>query len=109
MKKYVCSLCKKELPKSEFYPSNLKKRLYHCKKCIYEHYGKKAKKKYEDSIKKFDEKQFNNFYGGYTITILNYVRENEFKYIIKGTDGYFLQTNDSEEFKVKLNELVSKL
>jgi hypothetical protein len=104
-----CSLCHRELPDSEFYPSTLRKGLRHCKKCCYERWGKKNVKKYTESIKELPEQDLNRYYGGYSISIINFVRKGEYKYIIKGTDGVLVQTNDVQTFKTKLNEILDKM
>lgn len=101
-----CTLCGKDLPENEFYPSLLKKKQHHCKKCFYEHYQKKAIKKYEESLKKFPELDFNRYCGGYEIKILNYAKNGEYKYIIKSTVSEFLQTNDKEKFINKIKNIL---
>ena len=104
-----CSLCHKELPESEFYPSTLKKGLRHCKKCSYERWYKKNNKKYVDSVKKLEEEDVNRYYGGYTVSIINFVRKGEYKYIIKSTNGDIFQTNCKADFLLKINEICENL
>lgn len=104
-----CSLCHKELPESEFYPSTLRKGLRHCKKCCYERWGKKNVKKYTESIKELPEQDLNRYYGGYSISIINFVRKGEYKYIIKSTNGDIFQTNCKADFLFKINEICENL
>ncbi len=104
-----CTLCNQELPECEFYPSDLKRGLHHCKKCRYKHWGKKSIKKYTESIKELPNFDFNRHLGGYTVSIINYVKPNEHRYTIKGTDGVLVKTNDVKTFKIKLNEILDKL
>lgn len=100
---HVCSLCKRELPDSEFYPTALKRYQYQCKECTH-----KRNNNYNAEIRDLPDKDFNRFYGGYVVAILNHVRKNEYKYTIKGTDGFMIQTNDIEYFRKKFDELVTK-
>lgn len=104
-----CTLCNQELPECEFYPSDLKKGLHHCKKCRYQRWTKKSTKKYVESLKKLQEIDFNRHLGGYTVSIINYVRPNEHRYTIKGTNGVLIQTNDVQTFKTKLNEILDEM
>lgn len=104
-----CTLCGQELPECEFYPSDLRKGLHHCKKCRYKRWGKNSTKKYNDSLKKLPEIDFNRHLGGYKVSIINYVRPSEYKYIIKGTNGLLIQTNDVQTFKTKLNEILDEV
>ena len=103
---HICTICKKELSDSEFYPSQLKRHNYQCKKCSYEKYNKKNIKKYVEELRNLPNTNFDKFYGGYTVAILNHARKNEYKYVIKGTDGLIIQTNDVDYFKRKFNEIV---
>ena len=93
-----CSLCKKDLPESEFYPSILKKGLRHCKKCMYKHYGKKSNYKYQKSLKELPEGDFDLYYGGYNIRVLNYTRPGEYRFVINATRGKTYKTNDFKDF-----------
>lgn len=97
---HTCSICKRELPDSAFYPTYLKRYQYQCKEC-----QQKKNKKYQEEIKELDNNDFNRFYGGYIVAILNHIRPREYKYTIKGTNGYMVQTNDLDYFKKKLNEI----
>lgn len=106
---HKCTLCHKELEDDQFYPSNLKRHLYQCKKCVYEKYTKRSTKKYNDSIRNYSDEKFNQYYGGYVVAILNHIKKNEYKYTIKGTDGYMIQTNDIEYFKKKMDEICQGL
>ena len=74
MKTFRCTLCKKDLPETDFYPSFIKKHQYQCKKCSYDKYAKKSIKKYANSLKKIPEKEFDFFCGGYTIKIMSAIR-----------------------------------
>jgi hypothetical protein len=98
-----CIKCRKELPESEFYQSDIKNHTHICKEC-----KKTVNKKWLENkvIKDECANNFNLFYGGYEIRILNFARENEYKFIIKGTDGYFTKTNDKEEFIKKLLDIL---
>lgn len=101
-----CSLCHKDLPESEFYPSTLRKGLRHCKKCCYERWGKKNVKKYTESIKELPEQDLNRYYGGIRISILNFTKKGEYKYHINSTEGFSLETNDKEEFIEHLLKII---
>lgn len=103
---HICTICKKELADSQFYPSQLKKHNYQCKKCSYEKYNKKNIKKYVEELKNLPSTNFDKFYGGYTVVILNYTKPKEYKYVIKGTNGLMIQTNDVDYFRKKFEELV---
>lgn len=48
------------------------------------------------------ETDFDRFYGGYNIKVLNYARPNEYKYIISSTAGETFNTNDFDSFLEKL-------
>lgn len=102
---HTCTICRQELPDSAFYPSQLKKHNYQCKKCTYEKYGKKSIQKYVTEVRDLPNKNFDALYGGYVVAILNYVRPKEYKYTIKGTNGYMVQTNDIGYFKKKMDEI----
>lgn len=100
---HECTICHKILPDSQFYKSNLKRYQYQCIKCCVEKCYK-----YNSECEKLAENDFNRYYGGYVISVINYVRPKEYKYTIKGTDGFIVQTNDVEYFKKKFDELVLK-
>lgn len=104
----ICTLCKRDLPETEFFPSFLRRKQHQCRKCCYEKYNKKAQKKYMDSIKKYPEKDFETFFGGYTITILNYSKKSEYRYTIKSTKSILLQTNDTEQFMAEVSKIISQ-
>lgn len=107
----TCIHCKQILPESSFYPSTLKKGWKVCKKCQNLRHYKSMKgyhKRKKEKIKQAEEQVFENLFGGYTIIILNSVKKNEFRYIIKGTDRTFLQTNNPNEFKEKFWEIFSR-
>lgn len=114
----TCTHCKKELPESDFYNSNLKRGWRCCKKCCNQIAYKNNKtykiRKKENKIRKKEkqeiakERTFDGLFSGYNFIILNYVKKGEFKYIIKSTDGFFLQTNDLKAFKLKLSEILSR-
>lgn len=97
----TCTICHRELPDTEFYPSLLKKYDYKCKKC-----HQKRCKDYNNSIKNFVEEDFNRYYGGFNIKILNFARPNEYKFIIESTKETArpFYTNDLKEFMDKLWE-----
>lgn len=102
-----CTICHRELPESEFTPSFLKRGQHQCKKCVYEKYGKKAQEKYLKSISELPEKNFDEFYGGYVIKVLNFTRKGEFKYIINSTKGDTFQTNSKDDFLDKINKILT--
>ena len=97
-----CTLCHQDLPESDFYPSALKKSQYQCRKCIYEHYQKKSNKKYNESLKQLDEKDFDRYYGGIKINITNYPQEFE----ISQTSGEYFRTKNKEEFIEHLLKII---
>ena len=104
-----CGHCKRELPESEFYPSHLKRGQNTCKKCNNawtNAYHKRYIKTLKEQENRIEEAEFNNLFGGYLVTILNSIRSGEYKYVIKNTDGYLLSTNNVQEFKTKLNEIL---
>lgn len=100
---HICTICHKELPDSDFYPTSLKHSLYQCKKC-----ANAKHKKYMREVKELEDKDFDRYYGGYVVAILNHARPKEYKYTIKGTNGYMIQTNDSDYFRKKFDEVVTK-
>ena len=102
-----CTLCGKELPEGEFTPSFIKRGQHQCKKCVYERYGKKAQKKYFNSISELEDKEFDKFCGGYVIKVLNFVRNGEFKYIISSTTGDTFRTNDKGEFYEHISKILT--
>ena len=104
----ICTICKRDLPESEFYPSFIRRKQYQCRKCAYEKWGKKAQKKYTDSIKEYPDKEFENICGGYTITILNYSKTYENKYTIKSTKGTIFETNSPEQFLQEISRIISQ-
>ena len=93
----ICTVCHRDLPEGEFYPSSLKRGWHICKKC---HNKKTAPsvKKYQASLKTLDDLDFNRFWGGFTIKVLNFARDGEYRYSAKSTDGSICQTNDKGEF-----------
>lgn len=93
-----CNHCKRDLPESAFSPRHRT-----CKKCEAE---KEAKYRTQRILEDESEDKFNSFYGGYIIAILNHTRPKEYKYTIKGTNGYMIQTNDLDYFRKKLSEVV---
>lgn len=96
-----CCCCKKDLPESEFYNSTLKRGWHICKKC----HNKKAYpqiKKYAESLKHLDERDFDRYYGGIRINITNYPRE----YQIINTSGESFLIKDKDEFVKKLLDIL---
>ena len=93
----ICNHCGQDLPKKAFSPKRST-----CKKCEAE---KEASYRINREIKESIKDKFNIYYGGYIVAILNHVREKEYKYTIKGTNGFMVQTNDLEFFKKKLDEI----
>ena len=97
---HICTICKRELPDEDFYPTYLKNYKYQCKEC-----KRKENRKYLKDVKELDSKDFDNYYGGYMVAILNHVKAKEYKYTIKGTNGFMIQTNDIDYFKKKMDEI----
>lgn len=101
----ICKECHKDLSEKDFYPSTLKRKWYICKKC----YNKKTepcRKKYHEELKNLVKEDFDRFYGGYEIKIINWVRKGEFKYFIKSTAGKVIQTNKKDEFINNLKKIL---
>ena len=86
-----CTICHRDLPETEFYANYLKRYQYQCKECT-----KVKNNKYKKEISEYPEKEFGRYYGGFTLTILNY--PSPYRYAIKGTNGFFFQTNNINEF-----------
>jgi len=101
----ICNHCKRDLPKSAFSPSRKKLPWHTCKECE----NKKAKTyRINQILDEECESKFDSFYGGYIVAILNYVKKNEYKYTIKGTNGLMIQTNDVDYFRKKFDEVIMK-
>ena len=98
----TCRICGEELPEDAFYPSTLKKGTPYCKKCYYKKWQKKAASKYVESLKHLPDPDFNHFYGGYNIKILNFAKDGEFRFTIESTEGKVFKTNDPHKFMEKL-------
>lgn len=94
-----CTICHRDLPKSAFYPTYLKRYQYQCKECV-----RKQNIAYQQEIKEYPLKDFDRFYGGYIISILNH--PSPYRYMIKGTNGYFFKSNDSSEFIKEVHIIV---
>lgn len=101
----TCIRCNQSLPESGFYTSSLKRGWHICKKCqnktTYATTKRWLTKKRLEQTQA-GERTFENLFGGYTIIILNSVKKEEYRYSIKGTNGFFLQTNDLKVFKAEL-------
>jgi hypothetical protein len=113
VKTKVCSCCKKELPVSEFWVSRARKdglQIY-CKKCkcvkdLIARKKRQDKKRLEREklriYKRVKESKTNTHwsypFGGYKITIQNYVKNGEFKYNILPIGGKLFATNSKNEF-----------
>lgn len=121
-----CRHCHRDLPESEFYSSDLKKNCRLCKECSKEkskvYYQKNKKRiqeshtKYRKTHKELFRKLLQNYRervrqsqvdyetavmsmtDGYTIRILNYAKNGEYKYSVDGNGKHFV-TNDVKEFK----------
>lgn len=107
----TCIYCKQALPESSYYPSTLKKGWRICRKCQNLKNYKTMKSYYKrrkEKVQKAKEQTFDSLFGGYTITVLNSVKKGEFRYVIKGTNGTFLQTNSLEVFKEKIREILNR-
>lgn len=98
---HICTICHRELPDSKFHKSDLKRYHYQCIKC-----SREKNNKYTAEVRDLPNEEFDRFYGGYTVAILNHVRPNEYKYTIKGTDGLMIQTNDIDYFRKKFEEVI---
>lgn len=94
-----CTICHRELPEKSFYKKYLKHYKYQCMDCV-----RKQNREYQAEIKNQPQKDFDKYYGGYVITVLNYPKP--FRYSIKGTNGYFFYTNDDEEFLKELQTII---
>lgn len=101
IKMHKCTICKKDLPDSDFYQPDLKRYHYQCKGC-----SRKKNSQYKEEVRDLPNVDFNRVWGGYKILVFNYARETEFKYHIIGTDGYLIQTNDINLFKNALKEIL---
>lgn len=110
MKTKVCLCCKKELPVSEFWISRVKKdglQIY-CKKCKYEKdliARKNIKRRRGLSEKSKTQIHWSYPFGGYKITIQNYVKNGEFKYNVLPIGGKLFATNDKNKFMAYLEAI----
>lgn len=107
-----CPRCGQLKSESEFYKNaRMKDGLtIHCKNChknmCYETVKtRKMRAKQEENQKQLDD--FNYHLGGYRITILNYAKPNEYKYIITPTNRQSFMTNDNAKFISKIKELIN--
>ena len=98
-----CNHCKRDLKESEFSPSRRNLKHPTCKSC-----EAKKEEKYRNNriLEEEREKDFDKYFGGYSIFILNTTLPNEHKYTIKNTDGTLFQTNDVYSFREKLKEII---
>ena len=96
-----CTICKRDLPEDSFYPSSIKHYQYQCRECI-----RKQNNAYQKEVRESAYKDFDRFYGGYVISILNY--PSPCRYTIKGTKGLLISTNDSNEFINKVKEIIEQ-
>ena len=101
----ICSHCKRDLPKEAFSPSRIKLRYPVCKEC---ENTKEKNRRIKAILDDENESKFDSLYGGYVVAILNHVRSKEYKYTIKGTNGYMIQTNDVDYFRKKMDELIAQ-
>lgn len=106
-----CPNCKQLKSESDFYKNtHMKDGLsVHCKSCQNQNNYKSAKKhrikvKQEETQKQLDD--FNIHLGGYKVTILNYAKPGEYKYIINSTNGQSFKSNDKLQFLHKIKELI---
>ena len=104
----ICKICKRDLPRDAFYNSILNRNQHICKKC-HNKKTQEGREKYYNSMKKLHEKDFNRYFGGYTISILNFAQEGEYKFLIKDTTGETLLTSNKELFLQNLKKVVDKL
>lgn len=100
-----CNHCKRELPDSAFSPSRKNLKYHTCREC---ENTKAADYRIKQALNDENESRFDSLYGGYVVAILNHTRKNEYKYTIKGTNGYMIQTNDIDYFRKKFNEVILK-
>lgn len=103
----ICSYCGKDLAERNFYPSTLKRKRHICKKCQNKE-TEPSRRKYLQSLKELPEIDFNRYFGGFSISILNYTKKNEFKYIIKPTRGEIITTNDKDLFLEKIKNILTR-
>lgn len=103
-----CTLCQRELSENDFYPSSLKRKQFQCKECSYKKYAKKSHKKYMECLKEIPYKEFDTFCGGFSVYIINYTKPKEKRYTIKGTSGYFFQSNNSAEFIDEIKKITAQ-
>lgn len=96
-----CTICHRELPESAFYAKNLKRYQYQCKECVHA-----KNNKYLQEIRDYPLKDFDMNYGGYVISILNH--PSPYRYAIKGTNGFFFQSNNSEKFIEELKNIIGQ-
>lgn len=98
-----CAHCKKDLDESEFSPSRLNGPSHVCKTC-----QAKMEEKYRNRriLQSEAEKDFDRYFGGYSIFILNTTFPKEHKYTIKDTKGNLFQTNNLDSFQEKLKEIL---
>ena len=96
-----CTVCKKELPESDFYPSRLKNHQHICKKCFC---AREKEYRSKDILNDSDRERFERYYGGIKINIQNYPQTFE---IVKTTGEYFI-TRSKEEFIKKLLDILGK-
>lgn len=94
-----CTLCHRELPETAFYAKSLKRYQHQCKECL-----KKQNQAYQQEIREYTVKDFDRNYGGYIISILNH--PSPYRYAIKGTAGYFFQTNNPYEFLREVQTII---
>lgn len=112
-----CSMCRRELPLSEFYKTKAGKYLYHCKECNNEYcrarYKSGGDKKilkeiliasglhykggYQPKPVKIIKRDF-NILGGVKIYVLNHTSGSERKYNVVHTSGKLYQTDNKDEF-----------
>lgn len=88
-----CNHCGRELSNSDFTTNHRT-----CKKC-------EAEKEKRYRTNRILADSFDSYYGGYVVVILNHVRDKEYRYTIKGTNGFMIQTNDIDYFKKKMDEI----
>lgn len=94
-----CTICHRDLPESAFYAKNLKRYQYQCKECT-----RKKNNTFNKELKESSSKFFDQYYGGYIISILNH--PSPYRYIIKGTNGYFFNSNDSSKFMQEVEKII---
>lgn len=106
----ICTKCRKDLPESAFYPSVLAKKGKQCKTCWNKRSNENQRKKIIRDRQHAQEDEdilFDTLFGGYVITIINHIKNGEYKYTIKTANKMLLQTNETPVFRKKMEEILT--